>query len=416
MEWIARLAHAGTLLIVNALLAGLSSATFLALYATRRKVRELHGVLLWCLSYAAVAVGFAVLVLPAFQIDFAYLSLLGNLIIDVGVALGLLAVTAYLALSRRWLWVLFPVAVLAFVEVGVVVAGGENYRLMVILGNGLTGLIVVVTGAALWQCTDAPRRSAARVAAAFHFLWAFALLARMVWWFAHPSANAGQEWTSTFGLLSRLVLTWVITPSYLWMLTRQLDAELIRQAHQDPLTGVPNRRVIWEQGERLAARSDQPAAPMAVLMIDVDHFKAINDRWGHDGGDQVLVAIAAVLARQVRGQDLLARVGGEEFMVLIQHHDEAAVRAMAERLRVAVESQPIDMPSGERLPCTVSIGYCVSSGGRANWREVVIAADRALYVAKRNGRNRVEGAGTQEVDAGPVAATPLPLGQGHRTK
>lgn|GEM_PF-839178 len=408
MEWIARLAHAGTLLIVNALLAGLSSAIFLALYATQRNVRRLRGVLLWCLSYAAFAVGFGVLTLPAFRIDFPYLTLVGNLVIDIGAVLGLLAVTAYLELPRRRLWILLPVAVLAALEVGIVVAGGENYRLMVILGNGLTGLLVIATGAALWQCVDEPRRPVARMAAAFHFLWAFTLLVRMGWWLVHPAADVSRESTATFGLLSRLVLTWVITPSFLWMLTRQLDAELIRHAHQDPLTGVPNRRVIWEQGERLAANTHHPHAPMAVLMIDVDHFKAINDRWGHDGGDHVLVAIAAVLDRHVRDRDLLARVGGEEFMVLIQHGDEAAVRAMAERLRVAVEGQSIHVRSDERLHCTVSIGYCVSASGQANWREVVIAADQALYAAKRNGRNRVEGAGPPAAAPDRNRAAPLP--------
>ncbi|AIF47581.1 GGDEF domain-containing protein [Dyella japonica] len=408
VEWIARLAHAGTLLIVNALLAGLSSAMFLALYATRRNLRRVRGVLAWGLSYAAFAVGFGILVLPAFHIDFAFLALLGNLVIDIGAVLGLLAVNAYLELSRRRLWVLLPVAVLAFVEIGAVIAGGENFRLMVVLGNSLTALLVLATGAALWQCQDAPRRPVARMAAAFHFLWALMLLIRMAWWLVHPGANVGQESTSTFGLLSRLILTWVITPSFLWMLTRQLDAELIRQARHDPLTGVPNRRVIWEQGERIAAEADRRDTTMAVLMIDVDHFKAINDRWGHDGGDQVLIAIAATLDRHVRSDDLLARVGGEEFMVLIPHGDGPAVREIAERLRVAVESRPIAMPSGERLTCTVSIGCCLSPRGQARWRDVVIAADQALYAAKRHGRNRVELAAPPASDADPSASAARP--------
>lgn len=347
--------------------------------------------LLWGLSYAAFALGFAVLILPGFQIDFAYLVLTGNLIIDLGAVLTLLGVNTYLELPRRRLWVLVPVALLAMLEIGSVLAGGENLRLMVILGSALTGLLTIATGDALWHCVDKPRRAVARVAAAFHFLWAIMLLLRGAWWWFHPLADVTQDPTSTFGLLSRLILTWVITPSFLWMLTRELDAELIRQAHQDPLTGVPNRRVIWEQGERLAAQVDRQAASMAVLMIDVDRFKAINDRWGHDGGDQVLVAIAQTLQRHVRDKDLLARVGGEEFMVLIRHGDETAVSDIAERLRIAVESHPITMPSGEALNCTASIGYCLSPRGQGQWRDIVISADQALYIAKRQGRNRVVG-------------------------
>jgi diguanylate cyclase (GGDEF)-like protein len=394
VEWIAKLAHAGTLLIVNALMAALSSAIFLALHATRREMQRLKGVLLWGISYAAFAAGFGVLILPAFDIDFAGQTLAGNLLIDAGAVLGLLAVNSYLEQSRTKLWVLLPVALLALAEIHGVMTAGEDLRFMVILGGALNGLLTVTTGVALWQCADAPRRPVARLAAAFHFLWAFMLLMRMTWWFFHPQADDSRDPTSAFGLLSRLMLTWVITSSYLWMLTRQLDAELIRYAHQDPLTGIANRRVIWDEGQRRIADQGGRNTTMAVLMIDVDHFKAVNDRWGHDVGDQVLVAVAKTLERHVRNEDLLARVGGEEFMVLIPQGDESTAREIAERLRLAVEDQVISLQSGDHWRGTVSIGYSLSPPGHANWREVVIAADQALYAAKRNGRNRVVGAGT----------------------
>ncbi|MFK2915777.1 GGDEF domain-containing protein [Dyella koreensis] len=392
MEWMGRLAHAGTLLIVNALLAALSSAIFLALHVTQRKVHRFHGVLLWGISYAAFAAGFGVLILPAFHIDFARLGLVGNLLIDSGAVLAFLAVHTYLGRPKNKLWVLFPVAALAVAEITCVLVAGENYRIMVVLGGCLRGIITVATGVALWSGVNDSRRMAARLAASFHFLWALMLLNRVAWWLLHPMADISQEPTSTFGLLSRLILTWVVTPSFLWMLTRQLDDELIRSAHQDPLTGVANRRVIWEQGERRATETDRHNATMAVLMIDADHFKAINDRWGHDVGDQVLVAIAGTLGRHLRSEDLLARIGGEEFMVLIKHGEASTVSALAERLRLAVEDQAVALPSGETLSCTVSIGYCVATPGQAHWRDMVIAADQALYTAKRHGRNRVAGA------------------------
>jgi diguanylate cyclase (GGDEF)-like protein len=395
-----KLAHAGTLLIVNALLAGLSSAIFLALDLTRRKARRMRGVLLWGLSYAAFAVGFGVLILPAFHIDFAYLDLVGNLLIDAGTVLGFLAVHAYLKLPRRRLWVLLPAAALALVEIASVPAHGENYRVMVMLGGSLRGLVTVATGLALWRGVADSRRMAARLAALFHFLWAFMLLNRVAWWLLHPAADIGQEPTSTFGLLSRLILTWVVTPSFLWMLTRQLDEELIRQAHEDPLTGIANRRVMWEQGERRVEDDEGRDALMGVLMIDTDHFKAINDRWGHAGGDQVLVAVAGTLARHVRSEDLLARVGGEEFMVLVKQGEASIVGEIAERLRAAVAAQAIALPSGDTVHCTVSIGYCMATPGQASWRDMVVTADRALYAAKRGGRNRVvEGDPSQYITA-----------------
>lgn len=391
MEWIAGLLHAGTLLLVNALLAALSSALFLALYIGHPRIKHLLGVLVWSISYAAFAAGFGVLFLPAFHLYFPGLRLAGNLLIDGGAILALLAVNIYL--KRRWrgLWVLIPVLLIALTETFLVLREGDNLRHMVILGGVLTGLTTLATGTALWQCEDHVQRPVARLAAVFHFLWAAMLLIRLVWWVVHPVTLARLDPTSTFGLLSRIVLTWVITPSLLWMLTRTLDAELIRHASQDPLTGVANRRVIWEEGQRRIAASHLGSANVGVLMIDVDRFKSINDQWGHDGGDKILTAIAQVLKSNIRERDLLARVGGEEFMVLIHHAEGAAAEETAERLRRAVSEETFTVSSGHELLCTVSIGYCVSTSTAKSWQEVVVAADQALYAAKQAGRNRVVG-------------------------
>lgn len=389
MEWIAGRLHAGTLLLVNALLAALSSAFFFALYAGHPRVKRMLGVLLWGVSYAAFAAGFGVLFLPAFHVDFPGLRLVGSLLIDGGAVVALLAVNVYLKLRWRGLWVLIVVAALALAEILLVLREGENLRHMVILGGVLTGLLTLMTGAAFWRCEDPAQRPVARLAALFHFLWAAMLMVRMGWWLDHPMALANQDPTSSFGLLSRMVLTWVITPSLLWMLTRKLDAELILHASQDPLTGVANRRVMWEEGQRRIAASHSGGDSVAVLMIDVDRFKAINDRWGHDGGDKILLAVAGILKRAIREKDILARVGGEEFMVLLHRVEATAVEEAAERLRLAVEQEVIVLPSGHELHCTVSIGYCVSVGKERGWQELVVAADRALYAAKRAGRNRV---------------------------
>ena len=391
MEWIASLMHAGTLLLVNALLAALSSALFLALYMARPRGGRQPGVLLWSASYAAFAAGFAVLFAPAFHINFPGLGLAGNLLIDAGAVLALLAANLYLGLSRRKLWVLAPAAILALIETGLVIHEGENLRHMVILGGTLTAVITVATGVAFWQCTDEAQRPVARLAGLFHFLWAGMLLMRVSWWMAHPPVLAGPDPTSTFGLLSRVVLTWVITPSLLWMLTRKLDAELILHASQDALTGVANRRVMWAQGEQRIAQSNQRNATVVVLMIDVDRFKSINDRWGHDGGDQVLIAVADALRRNIREKDILARVGGEEFMVLLHQAEEQGAQETAERLRRAVENETIALLHEQHLQCTVSIGYCIARCGEASWRSVVVAADQALYAAKQAGRNCVIG-------------------------
>ncbi|MBB4127805.1 diguanylate cyclase (GGDEF)-like protein [Xanthomonas translucens] len=392
MEWIAHLVHAGTLLIVNALLAAVSSAMFLALHLSGRKAGHARGLLLLCLSYAAFAAGFGVLVAaPAFPPQASVMGLVGNLTIDLATALTLFAVNAYLRRPLFQFGILIPVAAIGAAEIYCLGGEGGNLRTMVLFGCSLRGLLTVATGIALWRHADATIRTAARFTAAFHFLWALMLLLRIAWWWTHPAADTSHDPTSNFGLLSRMVLTSIITPGFLWMLTRQMNAELIRHASQDSLTGVANRRVMWERGEAATQDARDRNAPIAVLMIDVDNFKAINDRLGHTVGDQVLIAIADTLARQIRSPDFLARVGGEEFMVLIPHGDESAVRDIAERLRRVVERQEIAAASSAALLCTVSIGYCISTQAQIEWQKLVVIADQALYAAKRGGRNRVTG-------------------------
>lgn len=389
MEWIARLAHAGTLLIVNGLLAAVSALVFFAIHATVRRTRQVRGLPLLGLSYAVYAAGFGVLLVPPTPGD--HITLAGNLILDLATLLTLVAVNAYLRRPLLHWPLLGAVAIIGAVEIHYVLRAGGDHRVMVVLGCALRGLLTIATGLALWRHADATTRSAARFTAAFHFLWAFMLLSRIAWWSLNLDADRHYDPTSTFGLLSRMVLTSVITSGFLWMLTRQLHAELIRHASQDALTGVANRRIMWDAGESGMQRARARQAPIAVLMIDVDHFKTINDRLGHAVGDQVLVAIAATLACHIRAPELLARVGGEEFMVLVPKGDEAAVRDLAERLRRAVERQDIAAAAAAPVRCTVSIGYCMSAQAQAEWQRLVVIADQALYAAKRGGRNRVTG-------------------------
>ena len=387
MESLASLAHAGTLLIVNALLAALSSIIFTALHLSLKKTRQIRGLLLWAASHALIAVGFSALVLPGFGIDFPGLGLFGNMLIDVGTAFGLAAVLVYFKQTFRIGFVLAVASSIAVIEVTYVLSHGEDLRFMVVVGGSLKMVLTIATATAFWRCRDVAQRQAARVAAAFHGLWAATLFMRVSWWEFHPLTSGAHDPTSAFGLLARLLLTWVITPCILWMLSRQFDAELVQLAKEDPLTGIANRRVIWELGERISVEASQSGRRYAVLIIDVDHFKRINDRWGHPGGDQALIAIAKLLCRHTHAPNLLARVGGEEFMVLMVDVDALKVQAFAEELRAAVQAHTITVVPAHDLACTVSIGYHLFGVGDG-WTDAVTMADRALYAAKREGRNR----------------------------
>ncbi len=165
-------------------------------------------------------------------------------------------------------------------------------------------------------------------------------------------------------------------------------AELRRLATTDPLTGLANRRAFLDRLEAEVARSRRYPQPLALVMVDVDHFKRVNDVHGHPAGDEVLRRIAGVLRSLARETDLVARYGGEEFALLLPNTDEAGARALAGRIRASVAAAGI--PWEDRtLRVTASLGVSALEGEADAPEQLVSRADRALYVAKRTGRNRV---------------------------
>jgi diguanylate cyclase (GGDEF)-like protein len=166
------------------------------------------------------------------------------------------------------------------------------------------------------------------------------------------------------------------------------DAELVRMATTDFMTGLPNRRAFMERLQGELARVQRNLDEGSVLLIDVDHFKQINDRHGHAVGDAMLRHLADVMRHGQRRIDTLGRMGGEEFAVLLPGADEAAAFSYAERLRRAVESTPLEV-EGERVPATISIGIARLLASDRKCDAVLVRADRALYAAKEGGRNQV---------------------------
>jgi diguanylate cyclase (GGDEF)-like protein len=160
-----------------------------------------------------------------------------------------------------------------------------------------------------------------------------------------------------------------------------------RAAREDSLTGLHNRRAIDEALPRLLERSRSEHAPIAVAMADLDHFKQINDRFGHGVGDQVLLRLAHILRAKTRGADLLARVGGEEFIIVLGGTPIELAHEICERLRLAVAQHPWHELATE-LQVTVSVGLVAGAPDDAQ-HALVERADAALYEAKRRGRNRV---------------------------
>lgn len=159
-------------------------------------------------------------------------------------------------------------------------------------------------------------------------------------------------------------------------------------ARVDPLTGLYNRRWLDPMLERWVKRHRRSRSPLALLMIDADHFKAYNDRLGHLAGDAALRSLAATVRDRLRPMDAAARFGGEEFVVLLPDTDREGAHCAAERLRATIAAAVPQLDGRPLEPLTVSIGLAVL-GERQGARGLLAAADRALYRAKRGGRNRV---------------------------
>jgi two-component system cell cycle response regulator len=161
-----------------------------------------------------------------------------------------------------------------------------------------------------------------------------------------------------------------------------------RLAASDALTGLPNRRALVDAIERERSRAARHALPFSFVMIDVDHFKSINDTHGHAAGDLVLQAVAGALVAIARRSDVVGRWGGEEFVVALPQTSEAGARVAAERLRRAIAETKCVLPSGETIHVTASLG--IASVDVAWQTDVLVArADSAMYEAKAQGRNRV---------------------------
>lgn len=168
-----------------------------------------------------------------------------------------------------------------------------------------------------------------------------------------------------------------------------LQNELTRLASADPLTGQLNRRVFLESFEREWSRAFRYKSGLSLLMLDIDHFKHVNDAYGHDVGDRVICCFSDAVRSSLRDIDIFGRWGGEEFIAALPHADLRAARSTAERIRETIANQRFEADGHEPFSVTVSIGLAdISDGGIAH-QQMIKFADSALYEAKNAGRNQV---------------------------
>ena len=179
----------------------------------------------------------------------------------------------------------------------------------------------------------------------------------------------------------------LVTIGFLGSVVVEYQRHLIALATEDPLTRLLNRRGLSEALNVSLAAAARQRLSTSAIMIDIDHFKKVNDNFGHDTGDLVIQQIADQLRTMARGSDTIARVGGEEYLLVLPDTQLNAARVLAERIRSTIDENPL-MVNRQTIHITVSIGVaCVD--GPVNLSELNESADRAMYLAKRGGRNRV---------------------------
>jgi diguanylate cyclase (GGDEF)-like protein len=258
------------------------------------------------------------------------------------------------------------------------------------------GAIMAMASTRLTRETDVWRHSAglALVSAVL----SVAITSLAMWWLmGHDNTRVAtfeEMWRN--GLVVAVIVPLVVAPIVTWRLLntmRELNVaqnELQRLARTDPLTGLLNRRGFMEDIATAIARARADRAPIAIILFDIDHFKSINDRFGHETGDVAIRYVASVLAGvSAPLAASLCRHGGEEFALLLTGSTIRQVHALAETARIAVMGQPF-LAKGVSLQITVSAGCAIALCDDASLDGLLASADAALYRAKAAGRNRVE--------------------------
>jgi diguanylate cyclase (GGDEF)-like protein len=378
-----------TLCLIATLVAAMLGA--MLLYFGRQE--HIQALKWWGAAYILGAVSVAVWTLAS-SILGETLSLAFN---AVGfVACGLVWNAARVFHGRKLSWAGLFLGAIAWVAAVVTVAS-DAVALRMTLGAAIVAIYAGLTAGELWseRRKSLQQRWPTTIVPLLHgfVLMLPILLGDLL---RTDSGAFGNIWVTAFAI--NLVLYAIGTVFIIFMLVSDRAVRAHKTAASvDPLTGVLNRRGFAEATSRMIAREAAAGRPVTVMIFDIDHFKSINDRFGHPAGDEVLKVFASIVTNSLRITDLCGRIGGEEFAALVPCSIEEAVVA-AERLREAFESCGVVIDDGP-VVTTVSIG--VAGGPAGTELDILLAsADTALYQAKRGGRNRVEAA----------TETPLSLG------
>ena len=320
-------------------------------------------------------------------------NFLGNTLISLSAVFTIQGVLQYT--DRRLNW---PVSLAAVAATAAVLAVGN----MAMTASAAVNIVApTVTATAFFAFGTAmlllhPEPDAVRPSRFVAIVLACAIL---VWWtriiampplLAEPVDRERLDMVVSAFAIAQILVGVGATFGLFWVEVRRVHAAMSHMAFTDALTGLANRRAILARFEEEVARWSRTGTGFAVAVLDMDRFKEVNDAHGHQVGDALLRHVGKVMAETKRTEDVLGRLGGEEFVVVLCGHQSGRATEAAERLREAVARLPM-IHRGERLEVTLSAGVAEVPGDGNDWDKVFAAADARLYEAKDGGRNRVVG-------------------------
>ena len=327
------------------------------------------------LSYARVD-------FPSPAMDMVFTTLLVT-----GIAMEVGAYARFLGV-RSYNRVLVPVAIIGVLAMNALRLGGTSpYDMQALLTLEIAVLTAMMSWLLLRNWSEASPLQ--RMMGLNHVLFCGVMLARAWVWVADPRSHSfGATMVHAMTFLIGYPLMIVNGFGFILLCKLQDDRKMEELATVDGLTGLLNRRAFFERTETARALSIRLQKPVALMMLDIDHFKRLNDRFGHATGDEALIVFAHTVRGVLREQDVMGRLGGEEFALAMPGTDLAGALQAAERLRSKVSGAPV-LTDGNAYIMTVSIGVVVIDPNEPI-NSALARADRALYSAKSNGRNRVE--------------------------
>jgi diguanylate cyclase (GGDEF)-like protein len=380
------MSRASTLLLALLILNILLGVLCLVVARGERKSAALR---LWGWGMLLYSAGLLVTIATAWPFDLR--KVLGNAMIAYAPILtveGALAYTTF-RLDRRWTMLAFVATVIPIVINHT--AGHYNVLIDILAPGPIANILFMLAAIVLVRRPPPDARFAARfVAGIFTYNVIVWSLRMYLVWASIGATNDRDRADLTIALfgIAQMVAAVASTLGLFWIEVRNMEAELRRQANTDPLTTLPNRRATVQRFNDELARAARNGRAFALVLFDVDHFKRVNDTYGHHVGDAALRYVADALRTAQRNVDLTGRIGGEEFVVLLGEQDAGGAGTAANRLREHVGAG-IVRHDGTELSVTLSGGVAVYPDDGTSWDELFLAADRRLYDAKTGGRNRI---------------------------